>query len=115
MCRKTTSKPGLPARLADRYPKSCFHCLFICIIACGIGALALIQAEVPAVRPFFFLLKVPWKLMVATYDEIRVLQQTDDLDSERRQILHKSKPTKTDMLFLHEYPPRLQQIQQQDN
>lgn len=115
MCKKTTSDRSLPARLADRYPKCSLYFIALCVILSGAGALCILQAKVPAARPFIFLLKVPWKLMVATYDEARVLQQTDDLDNERRQILHKSKLTKTDMLFLHEYPARLQQIQQQDN
>ena len=112
MCRKTTSKPGLLARLIDRYPMCPFYSIVIGAIIFCVWALSLLYARVPATRPFIFLLKTPYRLAVSVYHETKMLQEIDDLQEQRNHILSKSRQTRADSLFLRDYPRRLEQLQQ---
>lgn len=114
MCKKITSKDGFLARLADRYPKCSLYSIIIGVIISLIWALNVLYATVPATRPFIFLLKTPYRLTVWVYRETKAMQETDDLDEHRHQLLRKNRLTRADSLFLRDYPKRLEKIQLQN-
>jgi hypothetical protein len=114
MFRKIRSKTGRLARLTDRYPLCSFYSIVIGIIISGIWALSVLYSWVPATRPFIFLLKTPYRLAASVYRETKMLQETDDLQEQRNQLLRKSSKTSADSLFLRDYPMRMEQIAKQN-